>query len=183
MKNLKLVEPSSAYLEQLAAYRKEFEQSGEHMDGGAHLADNWPFEKWFAYIDQMANPNEVPTDRVPSTTLLCLRESDGKMVGICNIRHNLSLPYAFNRVGHIGYSIAPSERHKGYGKEQLCLALLEAAKLDIKNALVTCDETNIGSEKTILANGGAYENTYYDELDDSTMKRFWIEVTHDQPQR
>lgn len=28
--------------------------------------------------------------------------------------------------GHIGYGIRPSERGKGYGKQQLALALLEA---------------------------------------------------------
>lgn len=62
-------------------------------------------------------------------------------------------------------SIHPHERRKGYAKEYLRLALIEASKLGIDRVLLTCDETNIGSERTILANGGIYENTYQNSED------------------
>lgn len=39
---------------------------------------------------------------------------------------------------------------------------------------ITCDVNNNASEKTILANGGVYENTI--EVDGSQMKRYWIEI-------
>ncbi|MGT2960549.1 GNAT family N-acetyltransferase [Streptococcus caballi] len=181
MENLKLVEPSSAYLEQLTDYKKEFEVSGEHMHGNAGLIYFDDLTDWLNYVAVNKAGQNLPSNRIPASAFICIRESDAKMIGICNIRHNLDLPHVFNVMGHIGYSIAPSERHKGYGKEQLRLALIEASKLGIDRVLVTCEESNIGSEKTILANGGVYENTYHDESDGSNMKRFWIEVPHDQP--
>ena len=35
---------------------------------------------------------------------------------------------------------------------------------------------NIGSEKTILANGGVYESTVHEPNSDRDLKRFWIEI-------
>ena len=40
--------------------------------------------------------------------------------------------------------------------------------------LVTCDVNNKASEKTLLANGGVYENTI--DVARSQMKRYWITV-------
>ena len=97
------------------------------------------------------------------------------MVGICNIRHDLNQDYLMTIAGHIGYSINPAERRKGYATEQLRLALLEAKKLGIDRVLVTAADWNIGSQKTILANGGVLENTYFDTVDDELMLRYWIE--------
>jgi predicted acetyltransferase len=74
--------------------------------------------------------------------------------------------------GHIGYSVRPSERKKGYGKEILFLALQKCKKLGIAKILVTCDSKNIASEKVILANGGKLENCV--PFDNRVIKRYWI---------
>lgn len=177
MNDLNLVTPSENYLSEIAAYKSEFAVAGEHLYGGARLETMRNLSEWLTYVADITSEAGVPEGRVPSSTFLCIRQSDQRMVGICNIRHNLSQPFLMNYAGHIGYSIRPSERRKGYAKEQLHLALFEAGKLGITKALVTCDETNIGSEKTILSNGGIYENTYQDMNDGSRTKRFWIEVT------
>lgn len=49
-----------------------------------------------------------------------------------------------------------------------------AKAMGIDKLLVICDVNNKASEKTILANGGVYENTI--EVDGSLMKRYWITV-------
>ena len=46
--------------------------------------------------------------------------------------------------------------------------------MGIEKLLVTCEETNIASEKTILANGGVFEKTV--EADGSIMRRYWIDT-------
>ena len=56
----------------------------------------------------------------------------------------------------------------------LRLNLQNAKKMGIDKLLVPCDEKNIASEKTILANGGVYENTI--DVDGSKTKRYWIKV-------
>ena len=51
--------------------------------------------------------------------------------------------------------------------------LLECAfERNINNILITCDDTNIASKKTILACGGVLEN----QIDDNGVlfDRFWI---------
>ena len=179
MTTLELVRPRRVHLEQVAAYKAEFVTSGERLHGGARLADLSDLSDWLNHVTAIARGQGLEEGRVASSTFLCLRQSDQKMVGICNIRHSLNQPFLINFAGHIGYSICPSERRKGYAKEQLRLALKEAKKLGITQALLTCDVDNQASEKTILANGGIYENTYIDPEDGSQTKRFWIEVKDD----
>lgn len=177
MSDLTLVVPSRAFLDQVAAYKAEFSQTGQHLYGGARLENMANLEDWLVYVSAITSPEGVEEGRVPSSTFLCIRQSDQKMVGICNIRHSLDQLFLVNLAGHVGYSICPSERRKGYAKEQLRLALMEAGRLGIKQALVTCDVANLASERTILANGGHYESTYTDPDDQSETKRYWIEVT------
>ncbi|MGT2829524.1 GNAT family N-acetyltransferase [Streptococcus hillyeri] len=179
MTELELVLPDIDYLEEVVAYKAEFLQAGEHLHGGARLDIMSDLSEWLTHVMTIAKGEGLEEGRVPSSTFLCIRQSDQKMVGICNIRHNLSQPFLVNFAGHIGYSIRPSERRKGYAKEQLRLALKEAGKLGITRALVTCDVNNVASEKTILANGGNYDNTYVNPSDGSETKRYWIEVTND----
>ncbi|MDR0445577.1 MAG: GNAT family N-acetyltransferase [Oscillospiraceae bacterium] len=47
---------------------------------------------------------------------------DNRVLAMLNFRHRLT-EYLLNIGGHIGYSVRPSERCKGYGKLQLELAL------------------------------------------------------------
>jgi predicted acetyltransferase len=115
------------------------------------------------------------TERSPSSTFLCIREIDQQMVGICTIRHHLNQEFSVHIAGHIGYSIHPEERRKGYATEQLRLALLEAKKLGIAQVLITAADWNIASQKTIHANGGVYEDTRIDPNSSERMLRYWIE--------
>ena len=77
--------------------------------------------------------------------------------------------------GHeIGYSFHPAHHGKGYAKEMLRLNIQNAKALGIPQLLITCDVSNVASEKTILANGGVYEKTI--EVDGNRLKRYWITV-------
>ena len=72
--------------------------------------------------------------------------------------------------GHIGYSIRPTERGKGYAKEALRQGLQIAKEKNIKKALVTCSTENPASRAVILANGGVYEDVR------NGTERYWIDV-------
>ena len=56
----------------------------------------------------------------------------------------------------------------------LKMALLFCKQLELDKVLITCKDNNIGSEKTILANGGVYESTVYEPDRNVDLKRFWI---------
>ena len=78
--------------------------------------------------------------------------------------------------GHIGYSVRPTERRKGYAKRMLGEALLFCKELGISKILVTCLSDNEGSRKTILANGGIYESTVKLPDSDEYLERYWIDI-------
>lgn len=89
--------------------------------------------------------------KVPSTAYWLY--VDNTPVGLGNIRHFLT--DALSKAGgHIGYSIAPEYRGKGYGNEILKLLLKEANKIGIDKVLLTIHLDNITSKMVALANGG-----------------------------
>ena len=63
---------------------------------------------------------------------------------------------------------------QGESMEMLRMALPYCRELGLEKVLITCIDGNIGSEKTILANGGVYESTVYEPDEQIYLKRFWI---------
>lgn len=96
----------------------------------------------------------------------------GQAVGFLNLRLRLS-NFLLEEGGHIGYSIRPSERGKGYAKETLRQGLQVAKEKNIKKALVTCSVNNPASRAVILANGGIFEDAR------NGVERYWIEVANE----
>lgn len=174
MSTLKLIRINKDYLDQMDAYKQECIANGEDsFHGTAGIED---YENLFDWMRQVLLDEQIETVRqgfVPATTFISVRLSDNKIVGIINIRHKLN-EYLLKHGGHIGYSIRPSERKKGYSTEQLKLALIECKKLGLCRVLITCDKNNLGSKRTIEKNNGILEN----EVDGSerTTLRYWINI-------
>lgn len=173
---MKLIEPTAEYCRQIQAYRQEFLDSGDSMDGTSHLRRMENPEEWIDYCRLSKDPDHVPEGNVPATQFIFVREEDNKIVGMLQIRHFLN-DYLEKFGGHIGYSIAPSERRKGYASEMLRCALPECIKLGMNKVLITCIENNIGSRKTILANGGVFESTAYEPDLKATLEKYRIDLS------
>ena len=172
MDPLILIRPTNEYAAEIAKYRREFIEAGDSMDGtGALKRTDDPYEFIRQSIER-EDPKNVPADRVPATQLILVRKSDGRLVGMLQIRHSFT-PYLERFGGHVGYSVLPSERRKGYAKRMLAMALPLCRELGLERVLITCLEGNEGSERTILANGGVYESTAHDPSTGETLKRFW----------
>ena len=107
---------------------------------------------------------------VPDSTFFALDIERNIFVGAVNIRHYLS-DILLRRGGHIGDGVRPSERRKGYATEIIRLALEECKKMGIDRVLICCNRDNIGSQKSIINNGGILENEIYDG---EIMQRYWI---------
>ena len=170
---MKLIEPTAEYCRQIQAYRKEFLECGDSMDGTSGLEQFDDPEDWINYLNRHKNPQTIPLGRVPSTQFIFLREEDNKIVGMTDIRHLLN-EYLEKFGGHIGYSVAPSERRRGYASQMLKAALIKCKELGIDKVLITCIDNNEGSRKTILANGGLYESTVYDPDEKVSLERYWV---------
>jgi predicted acetyltransferase len=54
-------------------------------------------------------------------------------------------------------------------------ALQTLKEKGIDRVLVTCNEDNIASAGVIRKNGGVYENSEWDDEDQSMTQRYWIE--------
>ena len=180
MDTLRLTEPNMHYAEQIWDFRKEvLEADAENEDrfaGCMSLEESTSAEEWIRISELRKDPatcKETGVD-VPSHMFLAVRESDDRVVGVIDLRHHIDHPILGTWGGHCGYSVRPSERGKGYAAEMLRLNIQKAKELGIERMLVTCDEGNSASEKTILRNGGVFEKTI--EVDGTTMKRFWIDT-------
>ena len=176
MEELCLTKPAAAYAEQIASYRQEFLDSGDELHGGSMLQSYSSVDKWLEWVQTLSNPETCPTGFVVSEQYLCVRELDGCVVGMINIRYELN-DYLFRIGGHIGYSVRPSERQKGYAKKQLALMLREAKERGLDRAMVSCNQENEASRRTILSNGGVMENEVWDQDDMTFVQRYWIDLT------
>ena len=154
--------------------KKEFLQAGDSMDGCGTLRVCTTAKEWIDDIKQYENDETCPKDKVSSDLYLAVRTSDNKIVGIIDFRHHINHPILSIWGGHIGYSVRPSERRKGYAKEMLRQNLLNCKEYGLDKVLITCNSDNEGSRKTILANGGVFEK--YIEVDGTNVNRYWIKL-------
>ena len=170
---LRLVAPSADYAEQIVAYRREFQERGDSMDGAGSLARMEDPAQWLQQVEDLRNPETVPANWVPSTQFLCVREADNRLVGMIQLRHCFNA-YLEKFGGHIGYSVRPDERRRGYAKWMLRSILPYCREIGLSRVLVTCLAENEASRRTILACGGAYESTIRVEEAGETLERYWI---------
>ena len=170
---LELVPPDESWAAAVWDYKAEFEAVGDVLAGTADLGVAADFAGWLADLRADGSPDTVRPGRVPADTFLAVCRSDRRLVGMVNIRHTLN-DYLFQFGGHIGHSVRPGERRKGYAKEALRLALNKCKGLKLYRVLVTCDSENEASARTIRANGGVLENRVPEG--DGFTDRYWIEV-------
>lgn len=175
MEEFILIRPTSEYASQIAEYRQEFLDAGDSMDGTGPLRRFENPEEYIKTCAEYEDPEKVPSHLVPATQFFFVRKSDNKLVGMIQVRHRFN-DFLEKYAGHIGYSVRPSERRKGYAKEMLKKALPYCREIGLDRVLITCIDGNIGSEKTILSNGGVYESTVYEPNEKEYLKRFWIEL-------
>ena len=149
-------------LEQAALFHKEaaeemkqeFFDSGETVINGSALYDQMPFDEWLENTDRNHDPKTVRSDWAVATTFFAVRKSDGKMLGMIDVRHELTVPFLQEYAGHIGYAVRPSERRKGYATRMLKLALSYCRSIGIPAVRLGCYTDNKASIRTIQRCGG-----------------------------
>lgn len=166
--------PTIDYAEDIWQFRKEILSSNDNdmFAGCGTLKDCLSPQEWINSVTEC--DKNFDENRVPSSTYIAVCESENKIVGIIELRHHINTPVLSLWGGHIGYTVRPSERQKGFATKMLNLVLKKAKEININKLLLVCDTDNIGSEKTILKNGGIFEKTII--IDGCEMKRYWIEI-------
>jgi predicted acetyltransferase len=133
-----------------------------------------PLARYLESLEQQARGENTPPDRVPSTFLFAF---DGpRIVGRVTIRHALN-EFLLRVGGHIGYVVVPEFRRRGYATAILRQALeIARHELGLTRVLVTCDDDNVGSIRTIEKNGGVLENVVTGPDLDVPKRRYWIDL-------
>lgn len=176
MYTIKLVRPTNEFAGQIMQLRREFLENdpSECMGGCGNLRRCDNAQEWLDEVAKLSDPERCPKGYVCSDTYLAVRVFDNRLVGVIDLRHSLDNAALSEWAGHIGYCVRPNDRRRGFAKEMLRLNLENCRALGIKRVLLCCDDDNIASERTILANGGVFERTT--EANGKTVKRFWIEL-------
>lgn len=176
MEEIRLVRPSMEYDEEIMTFRKEIlEVDGEDAFAGCGtLRACTTTEEWLHVLAEMENADNCAQGSVPSNTYLGVRSSDCRVIGIIDLRHHINHPILGLWGGHMGYSVRPSERNKGYAKELLRLNLRNCKARGLDKVMVTCSRGNIASKKVIVSNGGVFEKEVC--VDGEWIKRYWITI-------
>jgi predicted acetyltransferase len=153
---------------------KEFKAEGREVMDGIGSIDVENLKDSVKQAKNHAKGIGLPDGWVPASTywLIC----QNRIVGTCNLRHKLN-DFLREFGGHVGFSVRPSERKKGFGTLMLGLLLEKAQELGILRVLVTCDDNNIASARVIEKNDGKFVGKVTKDDSEIPIRRYWIDLS------
>ena len=166
---IELVRPDEKFKPSVLAAVDELLAEGSSIDWYYKIDQNFG-----TYVDQLNKRKSIKTDQlVPETVMWAIK--DQIFVGRISIRHELN-DYLAKVGGHIGYEVRPSFRRQGIATEMLRLVLPIAKNIGLDRVLLTCDDNNFASIKTIEKNGGVLKQTIKVAEDKPEKRHYWIEL-------
>ncbi|MGH8979978.1 MAG: GNAT family N-acetyltransferase [Acidimicrobiales bacterium] len=152
----------------LAAHEEMAREEFEFLLG---YASGEPWVDYLARLDRHSRDVDVPPGWVPGALLAAV--VDGAVVGRLSVRYMLN-DYLATVGGHIGYGVLPGHRRRGYATEMLRQGIVVARAHGVDDVLVTCDDDNVGSIRTIESCGGVFENLFCEPGALVATRRYWI---------
>jgi predicted acetyltransferase len=148
---------------------------GVHQPGsGLHPDDEVDteagFSAWIARLADEANAALPSAEGRVHADYWWIAEQQ-RYLGCITLRHALT-DFLLRAGGHVGYAVRPSARGRGLAAWALRTILPRAQDLGIDRLLVTCDDSNAASARTIENAGGILEDLRWTEL--GLTRRYWI---------
>lgn len=172
--NAQLVKPTTALHDAWLRARDDWGR-GVHQDGSGLTADDdvdspAGFAAWVARLHRNGDTRVPPEPGRVHADYWWLVE-DGEVLGAISLRHELN-DFLLRAGGHIGYGVRPSARRRGLARWALAQVLDHARQLGLERVLVTCEDTNVASARTIESAGGVLEDVRETEL--GHTRRYWV---------
>ena len=169
--------PDVSLHESWQAAMLEFGNEQVHGSGYWHRPEgeqrDFTAEACKKFVDQLlsyADHDQLLPEGMVHCDYYWITEGDhDEVVGFLAFRHELNA-FLLEEGGHIGYSVRPAARQQGHATRALGLAVRRAAELGLDRVLVTCDDDNLPSAATIVANGGVLEDARLGK------QRYWIDT-------
>lgn len=136
------------------------------------LASDDGFAAWLQEMHDAADHSISPKEGWVHASLFWIVDDSepNRVLGSLHLRHELN-DFLREEGGHIGYGVRPSARGRGVATAALKAALEESRNVGLARVLVTCDEDNEPSRRTIERCGGVLEDVRQDK------RRYWISLT------
>jgi predicted acetyltransferase len=148
-------------------------------DIGFHLAiwyrEGISFSDYLNLLDERERGENLEPSMVPMTLLFGFINDE--IVGRVSLRHRLN-ENLLRSGGNVGYGVLPAFRGQGIATSLLKEILLVARARGLDRVLLTCDDSNSASIKTIEKCDGILENVIDLPTEDGIIKerRYWIEL-------
>lgn len=172
MDKISLVVPSKEHEVQIKEYINEHINNGEAYIHGGALIEEMPYDEWLKQLQDNSDEETVRPDWVVSSTFIVVVNQ--RMIGMLDIRHTLN-EFLSDYGGHIGYSVRPSERNKGYATAILRSRLEYCRKINLSEVMLACYKDNLASSRVIQKCGGQLtkESVY---SDGKPVQIYWINL-------
>jgi predicted acetyltransferase len=174
-----LVDPTerlhASWLEARGEWGRGAHQAGTGLwlAGDLDVATPAGFAVWLERLRRESDTSIPPEGGMVHATYWWIAEGD-TYLGAITLRHDLN-DFLREVGGHIGFGVRPSARRRGLARWALAAVLPRARSLGLDRVLVTCDDDNLASARTIEANGGVLEDVR--RLEGGPKRRYWIDLT------
>ena len=141
-----------------------------------YYRDGMTLREYLIVLAELEQGVNLPSpNQVPETFLFAFVANF--IVGRVAIRHRLTESLQ-REGGHIGYVVVPEYRRLGHATTMLRLALpIARERTGESSILVTCDDGNFGSARTIEKNGGVLDNVVVVPERGKAIRRYWIQLS------
>lgn len=136
------------------------------------LGPDLPFDQLLQHLEREERGIDLAPGRVACT--LRVATLDERIVGRVSVRHELN-DFLLEVGGHVGYGVLRQWRGRGIATALLRWGLQYLRDLQVERALVTCDDDNIASARTIERCGGVLEDVR-EVPGGAAKRRYWIDL-------
>ncbi|GAB3598210.1 GNAT family N-acetyltransferase [Microbacterium tumbae] len=172
-----LIRPTARLFDSWAEAVAEF--GDVHIDGSGLQApvapDRATLDALIEKAERISDTSIPPEEGFVHNDLYWIVEED-EVIGFVSFRHELN-DWLRQFGGHIGYAVRASRRRRGYAAAGLRLAMDRAREIGLERVMLTCDDENVGSFRTIEGAGGVLQDVI--EAADQgypLLRRYWIEL-------